>query len=449
MTPEHNADDRESSSDSNGLMGYRKSLKVDDTDDVASNEIPIIDLSNPNRSQLIEQLYEACSTWGFFQLINHGIPLHLLTSFRHAMCNFFALPYDVKLQLKRHAKNARGYFDDELTKRKRDWKEAIDVGIPGSRDWNLPDVDIANACLDGYNQFPSTGDCPNFRHVVVEYFQECSKLSSNLAKLMTLSLSGREMNEDEIEMFLERMEAEHTSYLRMNYYPPCATEGNNDKPASSGALGISPHRDAGFLTILLQDDDCHSLQVARFEDDDDVEEGEKWITVHPVPGSLTINTGDMAMICSNGRFRAPLHRVLTDPEKKRYSAPYFYNPGYNELIAPFACLCKQVVAAEDVGEPSNDEADICVGEKRSPYTNNNHDLQAVKYHPCLWGYFRALRFAGDLTDLGVEIQTSHYRIESKSSHIEKQMRFLELVNFDEPFDVERYRHVLASEDIYA
>lgn len=442
MTPKHNGDDRESSSDSNGLMGYRKSWKVDDTDDATGNEIPIIDLSNPNRSQLIEQLYEACSTWGFFQLINHGIPSHLLTSFRHAMCNFFALPYDVKLQLKRHAKNARGYFDDELTKRKRDWKEAIDVGAPGSRDWNLPDDDVQNACLDGYNQFPSGDECPNFRDVIVEYFQQCSKLSSHLARLMTLALSGIEINDEEIEMFLERMEAEHTSYLRMNYYPPCSTEGNNHKPGSTGALGISPHRDAGFLTILLQDDDCHSLQVARFEDDDVIEEDDKWVTVHPVPDSLTINTGDMAMICSNGRFRAPLHRVLTDPEKKRYSAPFFYNPGYNELIAPFACFCKEVIA-EDLGEPSNNDATGCDDE-----TNNIRELQALKYHPCLWGYFRALRFAGDLTDLGVEIQTSHYKMESKSSHIEKQRRFLELVNFEEPFDVERYRHVLASaEDI--
>mmetsp|Transcript_21374 Transcript_21374/g.45174 ORF Transcript_21374/g.45174 Transcript_21374/m.45174 type:complete len:259 (-) Transcript_21374:195-971(-) len=133
------------------------------------NEIPIIDLANPDTALLQQQLYEACSTWGFFQLINHGISPELIASFRTAMANFFALPYDIKLPLKRNARNARGYFDDELTKRKRDWKEAIDVGEPGSRDWNLPDAHETNACLDGYNQFPSSQDCPHFRDVVVQY----------------------------------------------------------------------------------------------------------------------------------------------------------------------------------------------------------------------------------------------------------------------------------------
>lgn len=42
--------------------------------------------------------------------------------------------------------------------------------------------------------------------------------------------------------------AAQTSFVRLNYYPPC--------PAGNGAttLGISPHTDAGALTCLLQDD---------------------------------------------------------------------------------------------------------------------------------------------------------------------------------------------------
>jgi isopenicillin N synthase-like dioxygenase len=135
----------------------------------------------------------------------------------------------------------------------------------------------------------------------------------------------------------------------------------------------------------------------------------------------------MAMICSNGRFRAPLHRVLTDPTNKRYSAPYFYNPSYNELCRPFASCY------------SNDALDCNDQDKEV------HDIQSLKYHPCLWGYFRALRFAGDLTDLGVEIQTSHFKIGSKSSHIDKQRRFLEVVDFNEPFNVDKYRYILQSD----
>eukprot|EP00581_Thalassiosira_minuscula_P014194 CAMPEP_0183722948 /NCGR_PEP_ID=MMETSP0737-20130205/14736_1 /TAXON_ID=385413 /ORGANISM="Thalassiosira miniscula, Strain CCMP1093" /LENGTH=447 /DNA_ID=CAMNT_0025953195 /DNA_START=99 /DNA_END=1439 /DNA_ORIENTATION=+ len=424
------------------------------------NEIPIIDLANPDTALLQQQLYEACSTWGFFQLINHGISPELIASFRTAMANFFALPYDIKLPLKRNARNARGYFDDELTKRKRDWKEAIDVGEPGSRDWNLPDAHETNACLDGYNQFPSSQDCPHFRDVVVQYFEECAKLSNTLAIWMTMALSGGK--EDEEELFLERMRECHTSYLRMNYYPPsdgnhCGNDsatqstttaadendsananrndgGNNNNKnlhnnsfsnkssADEGTLGISPHRDAGFLTILLQDDDCHSLQVARFEDDDHLDDGDRWVTVHPVPGSLTINTGDMAMICSNGRFRAPLHRVLTNTTKVRYSAPFFYNPGYEELISPFDCCYRGKDGGDNLVGKDGVTDIVTNNTSHSNNRSSSQDLQSLKYHPCLWGYFRALRFAGDLTDLGVEIQTSHFKAEgtSKSSHIDTQ-----------------------------
>jgi hypothetical protein len=160
------------------------------------------------------------------------------------------------------------------------------------------------------------------------------------------------------------------------------------------------------------------LQVARFEDGDDKDTEADWVTVHPIPGSLTINTGDMAMIWSNGRLRAPLHRVLTDPYKVRYSAPFFYNPGYDEMIAPLSTVDDNISGG------------------------NSSSTDLAKYRPCLWGYFRALRFAGDLTDLGVEIQTSHYKVGSDSSHPENQLVLMKQISFREPFDVDKYRHIL-------
>ena len=383
------------------------------TPTASDNEIPVIDLSNPDTGLLRRQIYQACSTWGFFQLINHTVDADLISAFKDVMKDFFALSYETKLKLKRNAVNARGYFDDELTKRKRDWKECIDVGVPGSRNWNVADDDETNSCLDGYNQFPSSDECPHFRDVVIKYFSQCADLSEQLSKLMACALGVQEGSED--AQFVERMMQNHTSYLRMNFYPECKDDKNSIE-YNTAPLGISPHRDAGFLTILLQDDDCHSLQVARFEDGDT--DG-NWVTVHPIPGSLTINTGDMAMIWSNGRFRAPLHRVLTDPSKVRYSAPFDYNPGYNDFIAPLSNnLSKNLNCVQD-----------------------NGDCSVAKYKPCLWGYFRALRFAGDWTDLGVEIQTSHYKVDSDSEHPEKQNQLKELVCFRQPFDVGKYMKV--------
>jgi isopenicillin N synthase-like dioxygenase len=299
---------------------------------------------------------------------------------------FFDMPMEAKYALKRNGSNARGFFDDELTKQKVDWKQALDFGVPGSRDWSLPDNHASNACLDGFNQLPDEAACPGFRSTMVEYFTEVTKLSERLAALMS---EGLLMPQD---YFGSLLKDHHTSYLRLNYYP-VATD------VAPGTLGISPHRDAGFLTVLEQDQDCHSLQAARLTD------GE-WFTCTPVPGAFTINTGDMAQMWSNGRYQAPLHRVLANDSQKRWSAPFFYNPGYSTAVKPLPSL----------GEPS--------------------------YNACLWGYFRAQRFAGDFADFGTEIQTEDYSVGSGSPHIERQSEFVKQADFGRPFSVQEYKPLL-------
>eukprot|EP00521_Asterionellopsis_glacialis_P016347 CAMPEP_0195301076 /NCGR_PEP_ID=MMETSP0707-20130614/28688_1 /TAXON_ID=33640 /ORGANISM="Asterionellopsis glacialis, Strain CCMP134" /LENGTH=397 /DNA_ID=CAMNT_0040363931 /DNA_START=44 /DNA_END=1237 /DNA_ORIENTATION=+ len=384
------------------------------------NVVPVIDMKDSNRKDLIEHISNACSTFGFFQIIHHGISPELIDEFRTQMKCYFDLPHDEKLRHKRNERNARGFFDDELTKQRRDWKEAIDIGVPGSRDWSTPDNNSENACLDGFNQFPHAEDLPNFRPTIVKYFEACSKLSDELAILMAEGLGCKEETMDHQDdtddlSLVGSLRRHHTSYLRMNYYPVCPSTTETD--GEPQPLGISPHKDAGFLTVLVQDDDCHSLQVARHTSDNENDvafDDMDWFTVKPVPGALTINTGDMAMIWSNGQYKAPLHRVKTDPIKVRYSAPFFYNPGYSTLVEPLR--------------------------------SGRGAIQ--KYKPCLWGYFRALRFAGDLTDLGVEIQISDFEESTgegkakESDHIQKQVKFSKMANFHEPFSVEKFRPLL-------
>jgi isopenicillin N synthase-like dioxygenase len=41
------------------------------------------------------------------------------------------LPVEEKKLVKRNASNSRGYFNDEFTKQKADWKEGIDIGAQG------------------------------------------------------------------------------------------------------------------------------------------------------------------------------------------------------------------------------------------------------------------------------------------------------------------------------
>jgi len=379
--------------------------------------VPVINLAPNLRGgdsdkQLISDIAKACSTAGFFQVINHGIEDSLVQEFRsQCQAYFTTLSPEIKHRQRRHDTNSRGYFDDELTKQRLDWKQALDVGVPGSRDWTLPDDDPLNACLDGFNQLPSETELPGFRSTIVRYFQACTELSDRVARLMEAGIIGNvDTTTTSDNCIVEDLKRHHTSYLRMNYYPVCPGDAAVSEQPTDSPLGISPHKDAGFLTVLLQDDDCHSLQVWYPEE-------QEWRQVHPLPGALTINTGDMAQIWSNGQYKAPLHRVLTNVTKVRYSAPFFYNPGYDSYIRPVVSCNAEAL-----------------------------------YHPCLWGYFRSVRFAGDLTDLGVEIQVDDFKQQqddgenggnsTEGKHLERQSRFAELARFDEPFSVEGFRDLL-------
>lgn len=62
--------------------------------------------------------------------------------------------------------------------------------------------------------------------------------------------------------------------MAVNFYPPC--------PNPDLTLGMPPHSDYGFLTLLLQDE-VEGLQVKCNHD---------WVTIQPIPGAFVVNVGD-------------------------------------------------------------------------------------------------------------------------------------------------------------
>jgi len=72
-----------------------------------------------------------------------------------------------------------------------------------------------------------------------------------------------------------RRELEDGSQMMVfNFYPPC--------PQPDLTLGMPPHSDYGFLTLLLQDQ-VEGLQV-HFQD--------QWLTVQPINNAFVVNVGD-------------------------------------------------------------------------------------------------------------------------------------------------------------
>jgi isopenicillin N synthase-like dioxygenase len=315
-------------------------------------QVPVIDVRRLGGDPAaLAAIDAACREWGFFQVTGHGIPQALLDAMQRRMRELFALPLAEKRAIERSATNPWGYYDRELTKNVRDWKEIFDVG-PAATEGPL---------AGSTPQWPAS--FPALRPTVLAFSEACERLAYRLLGAIGVNLGVP------ADHLFAAFGPRHTSFLRLNHYPRCPEPASPDSATmpAAGHLGVHHHTDAGALTLLLQDD-RPGLQVHR--------DG-AWHLVEPRADALVVNIGDVVQVWANDRYRAALHRVLASRDADRYSAPFFFNPAADAVYAPLPSVCA-------AGEPP-------------------------RYRPIRWGAFRAARAAGDYADRGEEIQISHFR----------------------------------------
>ncbi|KAL0365443.1 UNVERIFIED_CONTAM: putative 2-oxoglutarate-dependent dioxygenase JRG21 [Sesamum angustifolium] len=328
---------------------------------VEAQGIPLIDLSPANSpdadpsslSALAAEIGDACEKWGFFQVINHGAPLHVREKIDLVSRKFFALPKEEKKKVSRDEVNPSGYYDTEHTKNVRDWKEVFDftvgepVVMPASHE---PDDRELKEVINQWPEYPS-----EMREVCEEYGAEMQKLGHKLLELIALSLG---LARDRFNGFFK----DQTTFIRLNYYAPC--------PIPDLALGVGRHKDGGALTILAQDD-VGGLEVKRKTD------GE-WILVKPTPDAYIINVGDIIQVWSNDKYESVEHRVKVNSERERFSIPFFLNPAHYTMVEPLEELVN----------------------KQNP----------AKYNAYNWGKFFSTRKRSNYKKLDVEnIQIHHFK----------------------------------------
>ncbi|XP_058766514.1 flavonol synthase/flavanone 3-hydroxylase-like [Vicia villosa] len=276
---------------------------------VEVDKIPIIDLSQTSQENLISEIRKACEEWGFFHVINHGVPSDLINKVANETKKIFGLSMEEKKKLRRDAINATGYHDAEHTNLTRDWKEVYDcliydgIQVPCTDDPNDSDLWTLT------NHWPQS--LPHFRETMKEYGGEVEKLSFKLLELISLSLGLAG------DKFFD-CHKNQLSLVRLNYYPPC--------PFPDMALGIGPHKDPCVLTILAQDD-TGGLQVKK-------NSVGGWVNIKPVPGALVVNLGDVFQVWSNDKYDSAVHRAVVSSEKERYSYPFFFFPGHHVMVQP-------------------------------------------------------------------------------------------------------------------
>ncbi|KAI3991551.1 hypothetical protein MKX01_040561 [Papaver californicum] len=285
------------------------------TDDSLS--VPIIDVSRLTTNASIEEKQEeteklksASISWGMFQAVGHAIPQSLLDDIYNLSKQFFNLPLEVK---QRYASSEvdevfdlQGFGSDSIKETNADqvldWSDYLNLNIEPVEDRKL-------------QYWPGDDTLLNFRKTLDEYSVQTRSVFEIIIKAMAKSL-GLEEN-----AFYNQLGDPHIVYTTFNFYPPC--------PRPDLVYGLKAHTDGGAITILLPDPEVRGLQVHK---------NDQWLNVPCMPGALLVNIGDALQVMSNGIFKSPLHRAVTNSERTRISLGMFYFPHHDEEIEPVASL---------------------------------------------------------------------------------------------------------------
>lgn len=312
--------------------------------------VPTIDVSAPTDAAL-EALDRACADHGFFLLTGHGLDDLIEQTWDHAR-GFFTSDRAVRKSVERDADNPLGWFDRELTKRKRDHKQVFDFTDPTN-----PDV-------DQFNRWPDA--MPEFREAMVAFYDSFSDLA-----VRTVDLVHRALGLDPSTLDEHRGDRS-TSSVRLNHYPvgDPVPEEERDGLRELGDTALGHHTDPGVLTLLLQDM-TGGLQAQSVS-------GE-WVDIEPRRGTIVVNLADAMQVWTNDRYRAAVHRVVPMTQTDRMSIPYFFNPPRSATVEPIRALA--------------------------------HD--SPRYSPFVWRDYMRARTEDNYEDLGVDdAQITDYAIPS-------------------------------------
>lgn len=285
---------------------YSRVLEV-----IEERELPVIDLSRLNRGEAEREdckreIAAASKEWGFFQVVNHGIPREILEQMRCEQVKAFKRPFREKV-------NDEG-LNFSVGCYRWGTPSATCLGqVSWSEAFHVPLADVSG--LGGITSTLSS--------TMEQFTTAVSDLAQKLAEILAEKIGHN-------STFFKENCLPSSCYLRMNRYPPC--------PISPGVFGLMPHTDSDFLTILHQDE-IGGLQL--------VKDG-KWIAVKPNQEALIINIGDLFQAWSNGDYRSVEHRVVTNKLAERFSTAYFFCPSYDTIIQ--SCVEPSVYRQFSFGE---------------------------------------------------------------------------------------------------
>ena len=296
-------------------------------------DLSLLDGTAAQRQEFLDDLRHAARDVGFFYLTGHGIDSVLLQQVQDHARQFFALPDSEKAAVGMiNSPHFRGYnrAASEITRGKPDLREQFDLGAERevlATDENSPFW----ARLQGPNQWPQA--LPTLKPLLLQWQQAMTGMSLRLLQAFAQSLA---LGQDAFDPLYGDKPNEHIKLMR---YPGQASDESNQ--------GVGAHKDSGFLSFLLQDQQA-GLQV-------EIEEG-RWIDALPRANTLVVNIGELLELATNGYLRATVHRVLSPAEgRERLSIAFFLGAQLDAVVPlyplPTALLREARGPASDPANP--------------------------------------------------------------------------------------------------
>ncbi|BAT84342.1 hypothetical protein LR48_Vigan03g130300 [Vigna angularis] len=271
---------------------------IDITENIATDSklsVPLIDLQNIHtnpalRKEAVTKIRSACQEWGFFQVINHGIPIPVMDEMIDGIKRFHEQDPEVRKQFySRDLKHKFLYYSNtSLYKDKfANWRDTV-------------------GCSMAPNP-PTPEELPEvFREIITEYSKEAMTLGCTIFELLSEALG---LNPS----YLKDLNCAEGLFIQGHYYPPC--------PEPELTLGTTTHTDTAFITILLQDQ-LGGLQILH---------DNQWLNVLPVDRGLVVNVGDVMQLITNDKFSSVYHRVLANRGGPRVSVAAFFSNNSHDL----------------------------------------------------------------------------------------------------------------------
>ncbi|KAI4341319.1 hypothetical protein MLD38_026054 [Melastoma candidum] len=269
--------------------------------------LPVVDFSElqgPNNSEALKSLSDACRDYGFFQLVNHGIPEEVTRGIVEVSKKFFELPFEERSKYMSSDMYSPVRYGTSFNQSKDKvfcWRDFLKL-----------------TCHPMEKVLPHWPSSPPDMRELSAYYAKAAK--NLFMELTGAILRGLEINQvEEHGALIEEFKA-GSQLMVMNCYPRC--------PQPDLTLGMPPHSDYGFLTLLLQDQ-VEGLQIQHQDE---------WVMVRPIPNARVINVGDHLEIFSNGRYKSVLHRVLANSRQHRVSVASIHTLSSNRTMKPSPSL---------------------------------------------------------------------------------------------------------------